>query len=103
HNGAWLEENPGGSIPRFLGMHSFTFGTAVGERCISSYAQWLFQRPWLHYQSLRGPDKVAADALLERVGGRAALNTPIRHWVERRAGQLELVEGQPPRPLTPQE
>jgi glutathione S-transferase len=96
HNSAWLEANPGGSIPRFHGMHRFTSGTAVGERCISSYAQWLFQRAWRHYQSLQGDDRTAADSLLESVGGLAALNVPLRHWVERRPGQLELVEGQMP-------
>ena len=94
HNSAWLEENPGGSIPRFLGMHPFTFGGAQGERVIGSYAQWLFQRPWAHYQALEGNEKKVADALLRHVGGHAALNTPIEHWLERRNGQLELVEAQ---------
>ncbi len=96
HNSLWLEANPGGSIPRFLGMHPFTTGFAAGERCISSYSQWLFQRSWAHYQSLDPRDKGAADRMLDSVGGRAALNVKLRHWVERRAGQLELVEGQPP-------
>lgn len=104
HNSAWLEANPGGSIPRFLGMHKFTSGSATGERVISSYAQWMFQRPWLAYQSLTGADRAAADDLLERVGGRAALSTPIPHWLERRKGQLELVESQhPPEPFLKQE
>ncbi|MEZ5573220.1 MAG: glutathione S-transferase N-terminal domain-containing protein [Halioglobus sp.] len=96
HNSAWLEANPGGSIPRFLGMHAFTSGSATGERVISSYAQWMFQRPWLAYQSLTGSDKEAANQLLEKVGGLAALNTAIGHWVTRCKGQLELVEGQQP-------
>ncbi|NQX89056.1 MAG: glutathione S-transferase, partial [Halioglobus sp.] len=34
HNSAWLSANPGGSIPRFLGMHPFRFGDAHGERVI---------------------------------------------------------------------
>ncbi|CAA0118975.1 Uncharacterised protein [Halioglobus japonicus] len=96
HNCAWLEANPGGSIPRFHGMHRFTSGAAVGERCISSYAQWLFQRAWHHYQSLTGDDRAAADTLLGGVGGLAAMNVELRHWVERRPGQLELVEGKMP-------
>jgi glutathione S-transferase len=96
HNSAWLDANPGGSIPRFLGMHRFTSGTAVGERFISSYSQWLFQRPWLHYHSLRREGRVAADRLLDSVGGRAALQSDIRRWVTRKAGQLELIEGQAP-------
>lgn len=100
HNSAWLQANPGGSIPRFLGMHPFTTGSATGERAISSYAQWMFQRPWLHYQSLAGDDRRAADRLLDRVGGRAALNVDIPQWVARRPGQLELVAGQRPRAVT---
>ena len=96
-NSRWLDANPGGSIPRFLGMHPFTSGEAAGERIVSSYAQWLFQRAWQHYQSLAGDDRAAADNLLATVGGLAAMNVELRHWVERRPGQLELVEGQMPR------
>ena len=96
HNSAWLQETPGGNIPRFLGQHQFTTGPVTGKRFISSYAQWLFQRAWLHYQSLDGDDRVAADTLLDSIGGRSALNVTIHHWLERRAGQLELVEGQSP-------
>lgn len=100
HNSAWLEANPGGSIPRFLGRHPFTYGTATGQRVINSYSQWMFQRPWLHYQSLSGDDRRAADGLLDGVGGRIALNADIRHWLERRPGQLELVQGQRPVAIT---
>ena len=96
HNSAWLEKNPGGNIPRFLGMHLFTTGPATGKRFISSYAQWLFQRAWLHYQSLDGDAKVTADTFLISIGGYAGLNIKIHHWLDRRAGQLELVEGQLP-------
>lgn len=100
HNSAWLEANPGGSIPRFLGIHRFTSGFAVGERCISSYSQWLFQRAWLHYQSLGREGRLAADRLLDSVGGRAALHADIPRWVARKTGQLELVEQ--PSPVTSQ-
>ena len=62
-------------------MHPFTSGTAKGERVISSFSQWMFQRPWLHYQSLAANDRAAADELLERVGGIGAMNTDIRHWL----------------------
>jgi hypothetical protein len=96
HNSAWLEANPGGSIPRFLGMHRFTTGPATGERVISSYAQWLYQRAWVHWKSLQGADRAAADSLLQDIGGYAAMNTPIKHWLERKSGQLELVEGKAP-------
>jgi glutathione S-transferase len=93
HNAAWLQQNPGGNIPRFLGMHPFQTGSARGERVVHSYAQWMFQRPWGHYHSLRGAQRVAADALLNAIGGHAAMNAEITHWVVRKPGQLELVEG----------
>ena len=92
HNAAWLTENPGGNLPRFLGMHDFSTGGASGERLIHSYAQWMFQRPLEHYQALVGADKQRADDLLQSIGGYDALNVRIKHRVKRKAGQLELVE-----------
>ncbi|MEM9257246.1 MAG: glutathione S-transferase family protein [Pseudomonadota bacterium] len=91
-NAAFVEANPGADVPRFLGMQPFQFGSARGERVISSYAQWLFQRPWGHYQSLSGDARTAADELLASVGGEHAFSEPIRHRLERKSGQLELVE-----------
>jgi hypothetical protein len=91
-NAAWLEQNPGGNIPRYLGMHPFRTGAGRGERVVHSYAQWMFQRPWAHYHALSGGARAAADALLNTVGGYDALNTEIVHWVARKHGQLELVE-----------
>ena len=75
-------------------MHPFRFGEARGERVISSFAQWMFQRPWDHYQSLSGGARDAADELLAKIGGLEALNSAIPQRVERRAGQLELVAAQ---------
>lgn len=95
HNAAWLAQNPGGSIPRFLGMHAFHTGSVSGERVIHSYAQWMFQRPWAHYRSLPDAQRVAADALLNAVGGYDALQVKIAHWLVRKPGQLELVESTP--------
>ena len=95
-NETWLQQNPEGNIPRFLGMHPFTTGAANGQRLVSSYAQWLFQRAWLHYHLLRGDSKSAADDLLNSIEGYAGLNVKIDHWLERKSGQLELVEGQMP-------
>lgn len=91
HNAAWLERNPGGNIPRYLGMHAFRTGPAVGERVIHSYAQWMFQRPWAHYHSLPVQKRGEADELLQVIGGYEAMNTDITHWLARKPGQLELV------------
>ena len=92
HNAAWLTQNPGGDLPRVLGMHSFTSGEATGQRFISSYAQWMFQRPLEFYQQLSGVDRQRGDDLLQSIGGFEALNTKINHRVKRKRGQLELVE-----------
>lgn len=94
-NRRWLQDNPGGSIPRFLGMHPFTFGAARGERVVSSYVQWLFQRPWRHYQNLGDSERASVDTLLMRIGGLPALQCALPHWLVRCPGQLELVEGAP--------
>jgi glutathione S-transferase len=93
HNAKWLKENPGSNIPRHLGMHRFHYGSAQGERMISSYAQWMFQRGWAHYQSLAPEARADVDKLLEKIGAYEAMNTPLAHWLVRKPGQLELVEG----------
>ena len=91
-NAAYMAAHPGENIPRHLGTHHFRTGDGEGERFIHSYSQWMFQRARDHYQGLTGPDRQRADALLERIGGLAALQTPIPRRVRREKGQLELVE-----------
>ena len=92
HNAAWLEENPGENLPRYLGMHAFRTGDTEGTRVIHSYSQWLFQRAWSHYRSLAGEQRESVDALLEEVGGLEAMQVEITHRLRRQPGQLELVE-----------
>ena len=91
HNAAWLDENPGGNIPRFLGMHEFTMGGITGERWISSFSQWMFQRPLYHYQSLAPDERQAVDELLHIIGGYEPMQVKLSHPVKRKKGQLELV------------
>ncbi len=92
HNTDWLAQNPGGNLPRALGMHAFTSGEAAGQRFISSFSQWMFQRPLEFYQQLGGEDRQRTDELLRSIGGFDALNTRINRRVKRKPGQLELVE-----------
>ena len=96
HNEKWMTDHPGENIPRALGMHPFHTGGASGERYMHSYAQWMYQRPWRHYQALLEPDREHADALLQKVGGLTALQTPINKFVTRKPGQLELTEQHTP-------
>ena len=93
-NAAWLADNPGGNVPRYLGMHAFTVGDVQGERFIHSYAQWLYQRPWAHFHGLEGDDRQAAAELLTRVNGLEAIEAGIPTWLARKSGQLELVESE---------
>lgn len=91
-NAEFMAAHPGDNIPRYLGTHPFRTGNAAGERVVHSYSQWLFQRAWDHYHGLQGDDRRRADALLERIGGLEAMQTPITHRVRRKRGQLELIE-----------
>ncbi|BFM15646.1 hypothetical protein R50073_18290 [Maricurvus nonylphenolicus] len=92
HNSQWLEQNPGGNLPRHLGSHPFKINGVESERVIHTYSQWLFQRPLFHYQQLAAEEKQACSDLLKAVGGYEAFQIEISHPVKRKAGQLELVE-----------
>lgn len=101
HNSEWLAQNPGGDVPRYLGMHAFTIGDTSGERVMHSYVQWLYQRPWAHFHGLAGSDRQSVADFLSQVGGLAQLEQDIPHWLQRKAGQLELVEGKRPETAPP--
>jgi hypothetical protein len=90
-NDTYMEAHPGENIPRYLGMHSFRTGEGRGQRVISSFSQWMFQRAWDHYHSLTAGERSGADELLNRVGGREAFDAPLQRHVQRVKGQLELV------------
>jgi glutathione S-transferase len=91
HNAAWLEQNPDGNLPRFLGEHEFTIGDVSSTRWISSYSQWMFQRPLNFYQSLPQDQRQPIDNWLENIGALTALKTQLTHPIKRKQGQLELV------------
>ena len=92
HNTRWLNENPDGNLPRHLGMHDFTVGNITEQRMISTYSQWMFQRPYNFYHQLSDSDKAAMQGFLSDCGCLEALNADIPIQVERKSGQLELVE-----------
>ena len=92
HNQRFMAEHPGDNIPRYLGMHDFTTGGISSQRYIHSYSQWMFQRSHEHYHGLASEDKQRAEALLRQIGGLDILGRPIQRRVERKQGQLELVE-----------
>lgn len=91
HNAAFVDGHPEASIPRVLGMHSFTTGGVTGQRFVSSYAQWMFQRPLQYYQALDGEALSRADELLRAVGGYESMQVKLPYVLRRKSGQLELV------------
>ncbi len=91
-NASFMAAKPGENIPRYLGMQPFRTGSAESERIVHSYSQWLFQRAFDHYQGLEGEGRGAADSLLERIGALQTFQAPLPRRVQRKPGQLELVE-----------
>ena len=66
-----------GYLPRSLGRHVFTLEQARAERNVYPFNAYRFQRAQTHYQQLDSATRSRADALLERVGGRALVSTAI--------------------------
>lgn len=65
----WAEANPGSEVPRATGMTAFCVEGTESQRAALPFSLWMLQRPLDHYRGLQGPDRSAADALLNRVGG----------------------------------
>ncbi len=92
HNQQWMNENPGEKIPRQLGTQEFSIGDVKGSRLINSYSQWMFQRAYNTYHQLSEQERSEVQDFLSRTGCLDALETPIATQVQRKAGQLELVQ-----------
>lgn len=86
--GSFEPETPDAPLPRAIGRHRFELGGATGERAIYPFNAWRWQRAYDHYHGLAGADRSRADALLERTGGRALLQLPLRRRLERRDNLL---------------
>lgn len=74
----WHEEHPGEAIPRSIGRHGFSIGGIPGQRLITPFSQWMFQRPLDYYHSLTGPAKARADHLLTETGGKDLMQEPVQ-------------------------
>ncbi len=76
--GRWAEQHPDAKgIPRFIGKHEFTLGEVTATRYVMPFAQWMFQRPLAHYQSLSAADKARIDPILDELGGLGGLQEPV--------------------------
>jgi glutathione S-transferase len=65
----WLQDHPGESVPRAIGMHGFELEGVQGERIVRPYSLWMMQRARDVYCSLKGEDRTRADTWLDQVGG----------------------------------
>jgi hypothetical protein len=79
----WLQTHGDRKIPRMIGHHDYVIGNVTEQRAVFPYSQWMFQRPLDFYHSLTGTDKASADALLQSIGGEAAMQTVITRRVKR--------------------
>ncbi|MEM7410891.1 MAG: glutathione S-transferase [Myxococcota bacterium] len=92
--GDWAAANPGASeVPRAIGMHGFALGAAEGtpvrgERAIFPFEQWMWQRPWDHFQGLDADAQQSVRDLLGRVGAPDWLDATIPCRLTRRDFKL---------------
>ena len=76
--GRWAAEHPDARrIPRFIGKHEFFLGEVKATRYVMPFAQWMFQRPLAHYQSLSDEQRARIDPVLDELGGMSGLSEPV--------------------------
>jgi len=90
---AWNASHPEEDIPRAIGMHRFTLGTAsdveaTAERAIFPFDLWMFQRPRDFLEGLEGVDRASAGDLLRSIGGLELVSKPPAIRLARRAFRL---------------
>jgi glutathione S-transferase len=86
--GAWIDENPGAPIPRFLGTQTFSIAGVSETRTVWTCIQYMMQRPLALYQASEGPARAAMDSLLAQIGAPTGLDFSVRRPVRRRNFQL---------------
>ncbi|MGB3725985.1 MAG: glutathione S-transferase N-terminal domain-containing protein [Glaciecola sp.] len=89
-----ISEKPNEPLPRFLGKAMFCIDSIPETRYISTYAQWMLQRPIRYYQSLGEEEKEDVDSWLHRVSGFEAMQINIEHAIEKRQNRLHWVNCQ---------
>ncbi|MGJ8687377.1 MAG: glutathione S-transferase family protein [Spongiibacteraceae bacterium] len=88
---ALLSADAAVDVPRFMGMDSFSSHGATGERMITTFSQWMYQRPYNYYHALGSEEKAAVDTLLNELGAGDFFQGKINYPLARKKGQLELV------------
>ena len=70
----WHAQNPGGEVPRGVGMATFTIAGAQGEGAARTFSLWMLQRALDYRASLDKEGRHACDELLHSVGGEALID-----------------------------
>ncbi len=60
----WIKNNPGEEIPRAIGKLTYKIEDVEEERLIFPYNQWMWQRPYDFFHSLKEDDKASVSSLL---------------------------------------
>lgn len=81
--------DPDGFLPRAIGRHSFRLQDATGERAIYPFNAYRFQSAQDAYGKLTDAERLRADALLERAGGLALMQTQPAHRLVRVDNRLK--------------
>ncbi len=87
----YCDEHPDATrVPRSLGDHPFSIGGAQGTRKLITFTWWMAQRPLDVYRSLDASARAPVDAWLDRVGGREAMQRPVRNRFVREDFKMKL-------------
>lgn len=80
---AYAHDTSQGPLPRAIGRHAFEVAGARGERAVYPFNVWRWQRAYDQHRALDAAARSRADALLERVGGRELVQTPLTRRLAR--------------------
>ena len=86
--GEWIEAHPGERVPRKVGDHQYRLDGVEENRALLSFPQWKLQRPLDWYQGLESGERGPVDEMLDKVGGREAMQMTIPHRVKRENNRL---------------
>jgi glutathione S-transferase len=85
---SFVLEPPDAPLPRSLGTHAFRLGHVMGERSISPFNLWRWQRAYDEYSALEREAHERAGALLDAVSGRELMQMPVVPRLARKQNRL---------------
>jgi glutathione S-transferase len=86
---AWSVAQPKGArVKRSLGVHEFMVGGRWGQRGLFTFPLWRLQGIQDCYRAMNAEDRARATSLLETIGGRSLVDSPIPVRLARRDFRL---------------